>query len=403
LRPIGDIERGAVIQPPIPEAQMRTVRTWVVALTLTAGTATAIPAAAQPEPQAQRVIVVFDDAVSDPRALAREQARSHGGAVAFVYENALKGWAGTVRGGDLGALMRDRRVRSVEPDGVMSISATQPAPPWGLDRIDQRSLPLSSTYTYAGTGAGVTAYVIDTGLRISHDDFVDDAGQSRARIGTDKVGGSGADCNGHGTHVGATIGGRSYGVAKAVSLVGVRVLGCGGSGTTSGVIAGVDWVTGDHDAGELAVANMSLGGAASTALDLAVKNSIADGVTYSIAAGNSKRDACRESPARVPEALTVGATDRTDRIASFSNIGSCLDLFAPGVGITSAWYTGDAAANTISGTSMSAPHVAGAAALYLAGAASAIVTWPGRSTPPMLPTAAVSNARRVGWDGIARP
>ncbi|MBA3744090.1 S8 family peptidase [Sporichthya sp.] len=372
---------------------MRTARIGLVVLTLTAGMAAAFPATAESATDTQRVIVVFADSVANPKAVAAEQAKRHGGSVKFVYQNALKGWAGSVRSGDLGALMRDKRVRSVEADGQMSVTDTQATPPWGLDRIDQRALPLSSSYTYAGTDAGVTAYVIDTGLRVTHADFADDFGQSRARIGTDKVGGTGADCNGHGTHVGATIGGRTHGVAKGVSLVGVRVLDCSGSGSTSGVIAGVDWVTADHDAGERAVANMSLGGSPSSALDLAVKNSIADGVTYSIAAGNSKRDACRESPGRVTDALTVGATDTTDRIASFSNFGSCLDLFAPGVAITSAWATGDAATNTISGTSMAAPHVAGAAALYLGGAAST-------TSPATVRSALVANSTKNVVTGL---
>jgi subtilisin family serine protease len=214
----------------------------------------------------------------------------------------------------------------------------------------------------------VNAYVIDTGIRFDHSEF-----GGRAISGFDAVdGGSADDCNGHGTHVSGTIGGATYGVAKSVTLVGVRVLDCSGSGTTAGVIAGIDWVTGDHAAGAPAVANMSLGGGASTALDTAVRNSIADGVSYAVAAGNGNQggraqDACKYSPARVPEAMTVGATDKTDTKTSWSNYGNCVDWFAPGLSITSAWYTSNTATNTISGTSMATPHTAGVAALYLQG------------------------------------
>jgi subtilisin family serine protease len=219
---------------------------------------------------------------------------------------------------------------------------------------------LSNTFTYTRTGSGVTAYVIDTGILISHTDF-----GGRAAVGTDKIGDgrNGIDCNGHGTHVAGTIGGTTYGVVKSVKLVAVRVLNCSGSGTTSGVVAGVDWVTA-HKSGP-SVANMSLGGSVSTTLDNAVKNSIAKGVTYAIAAGNSGVSACNTSPARVAEAITVGATDKTDTRPSWSNYGTCLDMFAPGVNIKSDWYTSTTATNTISGTSMAAPHVAGVAALYL--------------------------------------
>jgi subtilisin family serine protease len=235
--------------------------------------------------------------------------------------------------------------------------------PWGLDRIDQRSLPLTGTYTPAGgrAGAGVTAYVIDSGITDGHRDL---GGRVRAGFTAIDDGRGTTDCAGHGTHVAGTIGGAAYGVARAVALVAVRTLDCEGSGETSGVIAGIDWVARDHRSGP-AVANLSLAGEASESVDAAIRALIDDGVTVTVAAGNENENACASSPAREPAALTVAASGRDDRRASFSNRGSCVDLFAPGVDIVSDWHTGATATEELSGTSMAAPHVAGAAALLL--------------------------------------
>ena len=326
--------------------------------------ATAAAPAQHGQTIAGRYIVVFKSEVADAPGLARRMTAAHGGRLRFTYETALKGFAADLPDAAAAALARNPNVAFVEADQVMTAFTDQAGATWGLDRIDQRPLPLSGTYSYTNTGAGVRAYIIDTGIHLGHTEF-----GGRAVSGFDAVdGGSADDCDGHGTHVAGTVGGTKYGVAKGVSLVAVRVLNCSGSGTTSGVIAGVDWVTANHV--KPAVANMSLGGGASTAIDQAVANSIAAGVSYSIAAGNGNRggrqqDACNYSPARVGAAMTIGATDKTDRKASWSNYGPCVDFFGPGVSITSAWYTSTTAAATISGTSMAAPHVAGVAALYL--------------------------------------
>lgn len=311
---------------------------------------------------AGRYIVVFKDgafgeAVEAAISAALEDPES---TLQYRYSEALNGFAAALPDRVVDALRRNPHVAYIEVDSVVSIDTTQSPATWGIDRIDQRALPLSNSFTYSNTGAGVTAYIIDTGILTTHTEF-----GNRASSGYDAVDGSlpAADCNGHGTHVAGTVGGATYGVAKGVSLVAVRVLDCAGSGTTSGVIAGINWVTSNHTTGA-AVANMSLGGSASSSLDTAVKNSIADGVTYAVAAGNNNKRACNYSPARVAEAITVGATTSTDARASYSNYGSCLDIFAPGSSITSAWYTSTTATNTISGTSMATPHVAGVAALY---------------------------------------
>jgi subtilisin family serine protease len=293
-------------------------------------------------------------------AVADELARSHGGQLEAVYQHALKGFAVQLTEKQAARLAADPRVAYVEPDQVIEAVATQSPATWGLDRIDQRDLPLSNSYTYNQTGLGVNAYVIDTGIRSSHQEFAGRIGNGFTAINDGR---GTSDCNGHGTHVAGTTGGTTYGVAKQVTLHAVRVLGCNGSGSTSGVIAGVDWVTQNHV--KPAVANMSLGGGISTALDQAVANSIAGGVSYAIAAGNSNANACNASPARVASANTVGSTTSTDARSSFSNFGTCVDLFAPGSSITSSWSTSDTATNTISGTSMATPHVAGALALYL--------------------------------------
>lgn len=326
---------------------------------------------------AGQYIVVFKDELvtsASVAAIAAEMASTYGGELVQTYDAALNGFAvkfPTETGANAAAaLSKDNRVAYVEPDQVVSIDdenavdTTQTGATWGLDRLDQRNLPLSGTFTYNANGAGVSAYIIDTGIHISHNQF-----GGRASYGYDAVDGSlpADDCNGHGTHVAGTVGGSTYGVAKGVRLVAVRVLDCSGSGYNSGVIAGINWVKQQKQAHPSTpmVANMSLGGSYSSSLNQAVTNAIAAGVTFAIAAGNSNANACNYSPASVSGAITVGATGSNDARASFSNYGSCLDIFAPGVNITSAWYNSNTATNTISGTSMATPHVAGVVALYL--------------------------------------
>ncbi|MDT0567478.1 S8 family peptidase [Streptomyces sp. DSM 3412] len=297
----------------------------------------------------------------------KDLVEEYGGSVKRTFKSALNGYSAELSATEAKRLAADPAIASVEQDQVFTVDATQTSAPWGLDRSDQASLPLSGTYTYPDSaGSGVTAYVIDTGVRISHAQFGGRAVNGYDAVSNDNVA---QDGNGHGTHVASTIAGSTYGIAKQAKIVAVRVLNNAGSGTTAGVVAGIDWVTANHSGPS--VANMSLGGGASTAIDTAVRNSISSGVTYAVAAGNSSANASSYSPARVTEAITVGATTNTDARASYSNFGAVLDIFAPGSSITAGWYTSDTATNTISGTSMATPHVAGAAAVYLAGHTSA--------------------------------
>ena len=288
-------------------------------------------------------------------------ARRYGGSVVDNYTSAVTGFHARMSQLQARRLAANPAVRSVEQDARVTAdtTTTQAKPTWGLDRIDQEKLPLSGTYTYR-SAAGVTAYVLDTGIRISARDLEGRARNGYDFIDNDKVA---QDCNGHGTHVAGTIGGRTYGVAKDVQLVAVRVLDCKGSGSYSAIIKGIDWVT--RNAVRPAVANMSLGGGTSKTLNDAVKKSIAAGITYAVAAGNDNQDACKQSPAGQPDAITVAATDGADARASFSNFGACVDLFAPGVKITSLSAKSDTGTTMMSGTSMASPHVAGAAALVL--------------------------------------
>ena len=327
-------------------------------------------------PVAGQYIVVLNDEAVGPRGensraqeLAAEMGFAHRGNVRHVFKHAIQGFSVRMPEEAAQALSRDPRVLFVEEDGEATVAATQTLPAdgslWGLDRIDQRDMK-DGLYHYEQTGAGVNVYVIDSGIRTSHVEF-----GGRASVAFDAFGEDGQDCLGHGTHVAGTIGGATYGVAKGVNLFGVRVLQCQDTGNTSYVIAGVDWVTAYH-AGR-AIVNMSLGVPASTALDLAVTNSIHTGLPYVVAAGNSSVDACNYSPARVPAAYTVGATDMYDQRASFSNFGTCVDLFAPGQNIRSAWYTSNTAVRSLDGTSMAAPHVAGIVALQIQATANTLI------------------------------
>lgn len=294
-------------------------------------------------------------------------ANEHGIEVRQNFGNSLNGVLVKANAAQIQSLLKDPNIKYVEQDQRVSIepmveaAGDQGGATWGLDRIDQRDLPLNSNYHYDYDGSGVTAFVIDTGVRNTHNEFGGRASSGYDFIDNDN---DSSDCNGHGTHVAGTIGGSTYGVAKNVNIVGVRVLNCSGSGTNSGVISGINWVK--NNAQGPSVANMSLGGGASQALDDAVNAAVAAGISFVVAAGNDNSNACNYSPARAANAVTVGSTTSTDSRSSFSNYGTCLDIYAPGSSITSAWYNSNSATNTISGTSMASPHVAGVAALYLA-------------------------------------
>lgn len=310
-------------------------------------------------------IVILNKDIGPAKDFAQNIAKQHGGRVLQSYDSALKGFAiylpDTAGTAFIEAMKKNPQVLSVENDTVVNIDATtQSNPDWGLDRIDQKALPLNSTYSYSQTGSGTTAYIVDTGILSTHQEF-----SGRVLNGYTAIsdGNGTTDCNGHGTHVAGTVGGTTYGVAKSVRLVPVRILGCDGSGASSNVIAGLDWIL--KNGSKPAVVNMSLGGAASSSLDSAVENLYNNGYVMVVAAGNSNTDACTSSPARTSNAITVAATDNTDTRASYSNYGSCVDIFAPGSQINSSWIGSNTATKVLNGTSMATPHVVGVVAEML--------------------------------------
>jgi subtilisin family serine protease len=325
------------------------------------GLAPVIGAARDTAIEGRYVVVLEEDSSAKSATSAEETALDAGGVVKDSFDTALTGFTAELPSKAVEALREDPAVAFIEADQRVSISGSQVRAPWGLDRIDQRPRRLDGRYRFARTGKGVTAYVIDTGVRARHREL---RGRVAPGFTAVKDGRGSNDCNGHGTHVAGIIGGRTYGVAKRVTVRPVRVLRCSGVGSNSGVIAGMDWIVRHHKAGP-AVANMSLGGPPSRAMDLAVQRMVDDGVLVTVAAGNEGMDACEYSPGRTPSVLTVGAIQRSGARPWFSNWGSCVDLFAPGARITSAWFASNRATNTLDGTSMATPHVAGAAALYL--------------------------------------
>ncbi|HAV2934564.1 TPA: S8 family peptidase [Acinetobacter baumannii] len=310
-------------------------------------------------------IVILNKDAGPSKDFAQNIAKQHAGKVLQSYDTVLKGFAiylpDTAGAAFIEAMKKNPHVLSVESDTIVNIDATtQSNPDWGLDRIDQKALPLNSTYSYLQTGSGTTAYIVDTGILSSHQEF---SGRVLSGYTAISDGNGTTDCNGHGTHVAGTVGGTTYGVAKNVNLVPIRILGCDGSGASSNVIAGLDWIL--KNGKKPAVVNMSLGGATSSSLDSAVENLYNNGYVMVVAAGHSNTDACTSSPARVSKAITVAATDNTDTRASYSNYGSCVDIFAPGSQINSSWIGSNTATKILNGTSMATPHVAGVVAEML--------------------------------------